>query len=55
VLHGLSSKPPARWLNLGAAKVSFSGEDMTAIEALLVRIEVTGERLPPALLKATYR
>jgi aryl-alcohol dehydrogenase-like predicted oxidoreductase len=41
--------------NLGAAGVSFSDEDMAAIEARLARIEVTGERLPPALLKVTYR
>jgi aryl-alcohol dehydrogenase-like predicted oxidoreductase len=26
-----------------------------AIQARLARIEVTGERLPPALLKVTYR
>jgi hypothetical protein len=30
-------------------------EDMAAIEARLARIEVTGERLPPAILKLTYR
>ena len=41
--------------NLGAAEVSLSNEDMAAIEARLARIEVTGERLPPALLKVTYR
>jgi aryl-alcohol dehydrogenase-like predicted oxidoreductase len=41
--------------NLGAADVSLSDEDMTAIEARLARIEVTGARLPPALLKVTYR
>ena len=41
--------------NLGAAEVSLSDEDMAAIEARLARIEVTGERLPPALLKVTYR
>jgi aryl-alcohol dehydrogenase-like predicted oxidoreductase len=41
--------------NLGAAEVSFSDEDMAAIEARLARIEVVGERLPPALLKVTYR
>src|SRR5580693_10104882 len=39
--------------NLGAAEVSLSDEDMAAIEARLARIEVTGERLPPALLKVT--
>ena len=39
--------------NLGAVEVSLSGEDMAAIEARLARIEVTGERLPPALLKVT--
>ena len=41
--------------NLGAAEVSLSDEDMAAIEARLARIEVVGERLPPALLKVTYR
>jgi aryl-alcohol dehydrogenase-like predicted oxidoreductase len=41
--------------NLGAAEVSFSDQDMAAIEARLALIEVTGERLPPALLKVTYR
>jgi hypothetical protein len=32
-----------------------AAEDMAAIEARLARIEVTGERLPPAILKLTYR
>jgi hypothetical protein len=41
--------------NLGAADVGLSDEDIAAIEARLARIEVTGERLPPALLKVTYR
>jgi hypothetical protein len=41
--------------NLGAAEVSFSVEDMAAIEARLARIKVTGERLPPAILELTYR
>jgi diketogulonate reductase-like aldo/keto reductase len=41
--------------NLGAADVSLSDEDMAAIEGRLAQIEVTGERLPPALLKVTYR
>ena len=41
--------------NLGAAEVSLSDEDMTAIEARLAGIEVIGERLPPDLLKVTYR
>ena len=41
--------------NLGAAEVSLSDEDMAAIEARLAGIEVTGERLPPALLKVTNR
>jgi len=36
--------------NLGAAEVSLSDEDMAAIEARLARIEVAGERLPPAIL-----
>jgi aryl-alcohol dehydrogenase-like predicted oxidoreductase len=35
--------------NLGAAEVRLSDEDMAAIEACLARIEVTGERLPPAI------
>jgi aryl-alcohol dehydrogenase-like predicted oxidoreductase len=39
--------------NLGAAEVSLSDEDMAAIEARLARIEITGERLPPALFKVT--
>ena len=38
---------------LGAAEVSLSDEDMAATEARLARIQVTGERLPPALLKVT--
>ena len=41
--------------NLGAAEVSLSDEDMAAIEARLARIEVSGERLPPAILKLSYR
>ena len=41
--------------NLGAAEVSLSDEDIAAIEARLARIKVTGERLPPALLKVTNR
>jgi aryl-alcohol dehydrogenase-like predicted oxidoreductase len=41
--------------NLGAAEVSLSDEDMAGIEARLARIEVTGERLPPAILKMSYR
>ena len=41
--------------NLGAADLSFSDEDVAAIEASLAGIKVTGERLPPALLKVTYR
>jgi aryl-alcohol dehydrogenase-like predicted oxidoreductase len=41
--------------NLGASEVALSEEDMAAIEAHLARIEVAGERLPPALLKVTYR
>ena len=40
--------------NLGAADVSLSDEDITAIEARLARIKVTGERLPPAILKLSY-
>src|SRR6201984_714428 len=39
--------------NLGAAEVSLSDEETAAIEAHLARIEVTGERLPPAILKVT--
>jgi aryl-alcohol dehydrogenase-like predicted oxidoreductase len=39
--------------NLNAAEVSLSDEDMAAIESRLAGIEVTGERLPPALLKVT--
>jgi hypothetical protein len=41
--------------NLGAAEVSLSDEDMAAIEARLAGIEIIGERLPPDLLKVTYR
>ncbi|HWY83154.1 MAG TPA: aldo/keto reductase, partial [Roseiarcus sp.] len=41
--------------NLGAADVSLSDEDIAGIEVRLARIEVTGERLPPALLKVTHR
>jgi hypothetical protein len=41
--------------NLGAAEMSLSDEDMAAIEARLARIEVTGGRLPPAVLKLSYR
>jgi aryl-alcohol dehydrogenase-like predicted oxidoreductase len=39
--------------NLGAAEVSLSDEDTADIEARLAGIEVTGERLPLALLKVT--
>ena len=39
--------------NLGAADVRLSDQDMADIETRLARIEVTGERLPPALLKVT--
>jgi hypothetical protein len=35
--------------------VRLSDEDVAAIEARLARIEVTGERLPPALLEVTNR
>ena len=38
---------------LAAAKVSLSDKDMADIEVRLAGIEVTGERLPPALLKVT--
>ncbi len=41
--------------NLGAVEVRLSDEDMAAIEARLAQTEVTGERLPPALLKVTNR
>jgi len=52
----LRHAPPGRVKeNLGAAELSFSDEDMAAIEARLARIKVTGERLPPAILKLTYR
>ena len=40
---------------IGAAEVSLSDEDMAAIEARVARIEVTGERLPPAILELSYR
>ena len=41
--------------NLSAAEVSLSNEDMAAIDSRLARIEVTGERLPPAVLKLSDR
>jgi aryl-alcohol dehydrogenase-like predicted oxidoreductase len=41
--------------NLGAAEVSLSDDDMAAIEARLAGIKVTGARLPPAILKMSYR
>src|SRR6266478_1923059 len=41
--------------NLGAAEVTLSDQDMAAIETRLAGIEVTGERLPPALLEVTNR
>ena len=41
--------------NLGAAEVQLSDEDMAGIEARLTGIEVTGEWLPPAILKLSYR
>jgi aryl-alcohol dehydrogenase-like predicted oxidoreductase len=41
--------------NLGAAVVSLSDEDVAAIEARLARIEVSGDRLPPGILKLSYR
>lgn len=40
--------------NLAAAAVSLSDEDMAAIEARLARIEITGDRLPLAILKLSY-
>jgi len=40
---------------LARPKVNLSDEDMTAIEARLAQIEVSGARLPPALLKVTNR
>jgi hypothetical protein len=45
------------WRHLGVAEggACSSDEDMAAIEARLARIEVTGERLPPAILKLSYR
>ena len=41
--------------NLGAAEVSLSDADVAAIEARPGGIAVTGERLPPAVLKMSYR
>jgi len=35
--------------------IDFAAMDMAGIEARLARIEITGERLPPAILKLTYR
>lgn len=36
-------------------EVSLSDEEIAAIEARLARIQVTGERLPPAILRLSYR
>jgi aryl-alcohol dehydrogenase-like predicted oxidoreductase len=41
--------------NLGAADVSLSADDMAAIEAAFAGIEVTGARLPEAVLALSYR
>jgi aryl-alcohol dehydrogenase-like predicted oxidoreductase len=39
--------------NLGAAGVTLTGSDLAGIDAALAGIEVTGERLPEAVLKMT--
>ncbi|BBF82690.1 aldo/keto reductase [Asticcacaulis excentricus] len=40
--------------NLGAADVHLSPADMQEIEAALEKMEIMGERLPPAVLKLSY-
>lgn len=41
--------------NLGAADVSLSAEDLSAIESAIARIDVKGARLPEAILQLSYR
>ena len=41
--------------NLGAANVRLTASEMQSMEAALSRIEITGERLPPSILKLSYR
>jgi aryl-alcohol dehydrogenase-like predicted oxidoreductase len=41
--------------NLGAAQVTLTAADMDKIEEAVTAIEIVGERLPPAVLKHTYR
>ena len=41
--------------NLGAAQISLSAEEMSAIEASLSAIEVVGDRLPASILELSYR
>jgi len=41
--------------NLGATKVTLTGADMAEIEATIKAIEVTGARLPEAVLALSYR
>jgi hypothetical protein len=42
-------------LNGEAKAATTKHEDMAAIEARLAQIQVTGERLPAAILKLSYR
>lgn len=41
--------------NLGAGRVTLSGADMQEIETAIAGLEITGERLPPAVLQMSYR
>lgn len=41
--------------NLGAARVTLTQADMDEIEAAVATINIVGERLPPAVLKLSYR
>ena len=41
--------------NLGAAQISLSAEEMSAVEASLSAIDVVGDRLPAHILELSYR
>lgn len=41
--------------NLGAAEISLSSDEMSAIDASLSAFEVVGDRLPAAILQLSYR
>jgi aryl-alcohol dehydrogenase-like predicted oxidoreductase len=41
--------------NLGAARISLSAEEMSAVEASLAAIDIVGDRLPAHILELSYR